>query len=192
MLVVDDDPLVLSVVERLLRHAGARVQTFSSPKTFLEDARLEGPCCVLLDLQMPGMSGLELQERLNASGTPAGIVFMSGAGDVPATVSALKGGAVDFLAKPFTSKELLAAVEAALARSEKVAAARALLARLTPREREVCECVARGLRSKQIADELHAAVKTVNVHRSRMMAKLGVSSIPELVRLLDAAKGVSP
>jgi FixJ family two-component response regulator len=193
--VLDDEETVLSVLGRTLRRAGYHVVTYSSPKRFLEEARLDPPCCLVLDVHMPEINGVELQQRLAQTEQPPSIVFMSGVPDVSATVKAMKAGAIDFLAKPFETKELLAAVEVAIRRAQErlterteAAKAQALLARLTPREREVCGLVARGLRSKEIADELGAAVKTVNIHRSRIMSKLGATTVVELVRILERAK----
>jgi FixJ family two-component response regulator len=193
--VLDDEETVLSVLGRTLRRAGYQVVTYSSPKRFLEEARLDPPCCLVLDVHMPEINGVELQQRLAQTEQPPSIVFMSGVPDVTATVKAMKAGAIDFLAKPFETKELLAAVEVAIRRAQErlterteAAKAQALLARLTPREREVCGLVARGLRSKEIADELGAAVKTVNIHRSRIMSKLGATTVVELVRILERAK----
>ncbi len=193
--VLDDEETVLSVLGRTLRRAGYQVATFSSPKRFLEEALLDPPCCLVLDVHMPEINGVEIQARLAASEQPPSIVFISGAADVGTTVKAMKAGAIDFLAKPFETKELLAAVEVALGRAQErlteraaAAQAQALLARLTPREREVCELVVRGLRSKEIAEELGAAVKTVNIHRSRIMSKLGVTTVVELVRLLERSR----
>lgn len=190
--VLDDEEGVLSAVARTLRRAGYQVATFSSPRAFLAEAKLAPPCCLVLDVHMPEINGVEIQERLATSEQPPSIIFMSGAGDVGTTVKAMKAGAIDFLAKPFEPKELLAAVEVALERAgrrfaerSEAAKAQALLARLTPRERQVCELVVRGLRSKEIADELGAAVKTVNIHRSRIMGKLGTTTVVELVRLLE-------
>lgn len=190
--VLDDEECVLKTVSRMLKRAGYRVAAFSSPRAFLAEARLVPPCCLILDVHMPEISGVEIQERLACSEQPPSIVFMSGAADIGTSVKAMKAGAVDFLAKPFEPKELIAAVAVALRRSEERLAARAdlaraqaLLSRLTPREREVCDLVVRGLRSKEIAEELGAAVKTVNIHRSRVMSKLGVASVVELVRLLE-------
>jgi FixJ family two-component response regulator len=191
---VDDDPLVLRTLARVLRRAGYRVATFESPLRFLREAALTPPCCLVLDLQMPEMDGVQLQQRVAATEHPPSIVFISGGADVPTSVRVMKAGAVDFLAKPFANKDLLSAVAAALRLAEErhqaergAREARQRLARLTPREREVCEGVARGLKSKEIAEELGAAVKTVNVHRSRVMAKLGVASVAALVKLLDQA-----
>lgn len=193
--ILDDEETVLSVVGRTLRRAGYRVETFSSPRLFLEQARLDPPCCLVLDVHMPEINGVEIQARLAASEQPPSIIFISGAADVGTTVKAMKAGAIDFLAKPFEPKDLVAAVSVALERAEQrlaersdAAKAQALLARLTPREREVCDLVARGLRSKEIADELGAAVKTVNIHRSRVMNKLGAATVVELVRILERVK----
>jgi FixJ family two-component response regulator len=145
---------------------------------------------------MPEMNGPEIQELLAGLEVPPSIVFMSGHADIPTSVKAMKAGAIDFLAKPFDNEVLLAAVStglqdsrARLAAHREIMDARALLERLTPREREVCDCIVRGLRSKEISAELGAAVKTVNVHRGRIMAKLGISSIAELVRLVTRAGG---
>lgn len=191
---LDDDALVRRTLERVLRRAGYRVAAFGSPRQFLQEAALSPPCCLVLDVQMPEMDGVEIQQRLAATGEPPSIVFISGGADVPTSVRVMKAGAVDFLTKPFGSKELLAAVATALQHAEARARAshgardaRGRLERLTPREREVCDAVARGLKSKEIAEELGTAVKTVNVHRSRVMAKLGVTSVAALVKLLDRA-----
>ena len=194
--VVDDEPVVTTVIARVLRRAGYRVETWNDPETFLGNARLDPPCCVVLDLHMPGLSGPEIQARLAALEMPPAVVFVSGGAGVPDSVRAMKAGAVDFLQKPFPNDDLLAAVDAALARSRAaleahrdVRSARERLARLTPRERQVADCLVRGLRSKQIAAELGTAVKTVDVHRSRVMEKLGVDSIADLVRLVERAGG---
>jgi FixJ family two-component response regulator len=193
--VLDDEETVLSVLGRTLRRAGYRVATFSSPSRFLEDAPLDPPCCLVLDVHMPEINGVEIQDRLARLEQPPSIIFMSGAADVGTTVKAMKAGAIDFLAKPFETKELLEAVAVALGRAQErlaertdAAKAHALLARLTPREREVCDLVVKGLRSKEIADQLGAAVKTVNIHRSRVMSKLGATTVVELVRLLERAR----
>lgn len=193
--VLDDEETVLSVLGRTLRRAGYLVATYDSPRRFLEEAKLDPPCCLVLDVHMPEINGVELQERLARTEQPPSIVFMSGVPDVGATVKAMKAGAIDFLAKPFETQELIAAVEVALQRARErfaerteAAKAQALLSKLTPREREVCELVVRGLRSKEIAEELGAAVKTVNIHRSRIMTKLGATTVVELVRLLERSR----
>jgi FixJ family two-component response regulator len=193
--VLDDEETILSIVGRTLRRAGYSVATFSSPTRFLAEAKLVPPCCLVLDVHMPEINGVEIQERLARTEQPPSIIFISGVPDVGTTVKAMKAGAIDFLAKPFEPKELIAAVEVALARAQQrfaertdAAQAQALLARLTPRERQVCDLVAGGLRSKEIADQLGAAVKTVNIHRSRVMGKLGATTVVELVRLLERAE----
>ncbi|KYG03040.1 LuxR family transcriptional regulator [Sorangium cellulosum] len=190
--VVDDDPSVLRALERLLRSAGYAVEGHASPEAFLERAPSERPGCVVVDLRMPGLGGLELQDELARRGCPLPIVFLTGHGDVSSSVRAMKAGAVDFLTKPCDDTDLLAAVERAIARDAEARAARgeqqALRTRfeaLTPREREVCLRVAQGLLNKQIAEELGAAEKTIKVHRGRVMEKLGVESVAELVRLVD-------
>lgn len=197
--VVDDDEQVLRPLIRILRRAGYRVEAFSSPRDFLEKANVEPPCCLLLDVQMPEITGLELQAIFSKGEVPPAIVFMSGVADVPTSVRAMKAGAFDFLPKPFLREQLLEAVSGAMAKNRERAAAhaqvieaRARLARLTPRERQVCEGLARGLRSKEIALELGAAEKTVNIHRSRVMSKLAVRSVADLVRLVTRAVGEPP
>ncbi len=195
--VVDDDRGFLRSMERLLRAAGHAVQTFTSAREFLAAERAGVPECLLLDLRMPGVSGIELQDRLAASGSTLPIVFLSGHADFHTGVRAMKAGAVDFLSKPFTETELLGAVANALER-DRVARerraerdeARERLARLTPRERQVCDLVATGLLNKQIAAELGAAEKTIKCHRGRVMEKLAVGSVAELVRLVDLARKI--
>ncbi|WP_437940541.1 response regulator transcription factor [Sorangium sp. So ce341] len=194
--VVDDDPSVLRALERLLRSAGYAVEGHASPEAFLERAPSERPGCVVVDLRMPGLGGLELQDELSRQGCPLPVVFLTGHGDVSSSVRAMKAGAIDFLTKPCDDTDLLAAVERAIARDAGARAARgeqqALRTRfeaLTPREREVCLRVAQGLLNKQIAEELGAAEKTIKVHRGRVMEKLGVESVAELVRLVDRLQG---
>lgn len=189
--VIDDDPVVLRAVERMLRGHGFVVEVFTSPESFLERPAYDGVACLLLDLTMPGLNGFDVQEALTSRGSVHPIIFFSGQGDVPSTARAMREGAVDFLVKPIDEPQLVAAVEragvraAALyqqRRSERETEAR--VARLTPREREVCHLVARGLLNKQIASELGTVEKTVKVHRARVMQKLEVDSVAALVRLL--------
>lgn len=194
VVVLDDEARVGEMLSRLLSRAGYAVQVFASPRKFLEEADLAAPCCLVLDVNMPELTGIEIQELVKRAAVPPAIVFMSGGADVPTSVKAMKAGAVDFLSKPFANKDLLAAVDTALRRSAKdvelhgqVLVAKAAFAKLTPREQEVCQRVAQGLKSKDIAGELGSAVKTVNIHRSRIMSKLGVESVAELVRLVDLA-----
>lgn len=194
--IVDDDESIRRSLARLFRSARVAAETFASGKAFLERAEHDGPWCLVLDVRMPGLDGLELQQAL--ANREAQIVFLTGHGDVPMCADAMKAGAVDFLIKPVDDEELLAAVAHALARSagnRKTAvertAARALLDKLTPREFEVMQRVVAGLLNKQIADELGAAEKTVKIHRGRVMEKMGVTSVPDLVRVAQTA-GVGP
>jgi FixJ family two-component response regulator len=192
--VVDDDASVLRGLARLIRSAGYAVATFDSAAQFLSCGDAEGPGCVLIDLRMPGMNGLELQEAVRRSGCALPIIFISGETDVPATVQAMKAGALDFLTKPFDEQQLLHAIAAALDHDSAWRADRAdrqcasaRFASLTPREQEVCLLVTRGLLNKQIAYQLGNTEKTVKVHRARVMEKMGVTSVAELVRLVDRA-----
>jgi len=187
--VVDDDALVLRSLGRLLRSAGFTVNTYPSPQAFLAQGAGDTPGCVVLDLSMPGLSGLDLQKALASSPDPRPVVFISARGDVPSSVAAMKAGAVDFLTKPFDQEQLLAAVHAAIERDRSARIAREerssigeRVATLTPREREVLSRVVDGRLNKQIAAELGTAEKTVKVHRARMMRKMGVGSIAGLVR----------
>ena len=193
--VIDDDALVLKSLDRLLRAAGFAVQTFSSPREFLEQRRPNAAGCILVDLSMPGLSGLELQRVLAQADDPRPVVFLSGRGDIATSVQAMKAGAVDFLTKPCDEQTLVAAVRAAV---EKDRAARetqaeresidARIATLTPREREVLNRVVAGRLNKQIAAELGTAEKTVKVHRARMMRKMQFDSLAELVRAWTATR----
>lgn len=194
--VVDDDASVRKAVARLLRARGLDVEVFESGEAFLEANPQSDSACVLLDLQMPGLTGLAMQERMNEQDLPFPVVFVSGHADVPASVRAMKAGAVDFLQKPFDEEDLMDAIEQALAlhakrvermgRSEDVGAR---LARLTPRETEVMELVAAGLRNRAVAVELGISERTVKVHRGRVMKKLQADSLPDLVRLVELRDG---
>ena len=197
VLVVDDDAGFRTSIDRFLRSVGYAVETFDSPAKLLDRADRKPddiPTCVLLDLRMPGMSGLEAQNELMRRRDAPPIVFVTAHGDVPASVQAMKKGAVDFLEKPFDEQRVLEAIERALGknvqdRSARIAAqqARARLDRLTARERQVCDYLMAGLINKQIAAELGIAESTVKVHRSRMMEKLGIGSVVALMRLRDQA-----
>ncbi len=190
--IVDDDEAVLTGLKRLLTSAGLSVETFSSAHTFLEYRSHDLPSCIVLDLRMPEVSGLELQRKIHELDGALSIVFLTGHGDVNTSVQAMKNGAVDFLTKPVDGDLLIEAVERALRRS-----ADALhtirerdgflsrLALLTPRERQVGTLVIRGLLNKQIAWELGTAEKTVKAHRARVMQKLAVGSVAELARLAE-------
>ena len=193
LFVVDDDPSVLNSLSRMLRILGHDVEAFASPRQFLQRPRHPGPACLISDLQMPEMSGLEFQQALLAEGHTLPIIFLTGHGDIPTTVKALKAGAVDFLTKPVASEKLLGSVNTAIqghrARLQQMDALQDLqrrFDRLTPREKQVCVRVGRGLLNKQIAYELSTAEKTVKLHRSRVMKKMQISSVAELVDLLRA------
>jgi RNA polymerase sigma factor (sigma-70 family) len=188
--VVDDDDSVRKSLVRLLKAMGYPARPFASAKEFLERWRAEPlPGCLVLDVQLPGLNGLELQEHLCATSCPIPIIFITGHGDIPMSVRAMKAGAVDFLAKPFQDEALLWAVQEAIARSQRTEAERceresvaANYAALTQREREVMALVVRGLPNKQIAAQLGTSVKTIKVHRSRVMEKMQVRSVADLVR----------
>ena len=195
---VDDDPGVLRALTRLLRASGREVRAFSSPDEFLEQHDPAAPGCLVLDVVLPQRNGLDLQRDLAASGAERAVVFITGGGDIPTSVRAMKAGAVDFLIKPFEDGQLLAAVQAALEKDERMRRARAerraaerKLASLTSRERQVLEHVVSGQLNKHIASELGTVVKTIKVHRGRIMQKMGAGSLVELVRLADAA-GIRP
>jgi FixJ family two-component response regulator len=189
--VVDDDASVLKSLGRLLRAAGFAVRTFPSSQQFLQQHDPEAPGCVVLDLSMPGLNGLQLQQALARFDAPCPVIFITGYGDVPASVRAMKAGAIDFLLKPFDQAQLLNAVRTAIEKDRSARAARAerssvgvRVAGLTPRERQVMAHVVGGHLNKQIASDLGIAEKTVKVHRARVMKKMGVASVAELVRLV--------
>jgi FixJ family two-component response regulator len=190
--VVDDDDSVRTAVARLLRAAGYEVRVYASGGDFLLNRQSDRPGCVILDVRMPGPSGLELQEALARSGDSVPIVFLSGHGDIPSSVRAIKTGAIDFLTKPVAKKVLLPAVEAALARDDKNRLDRArlidLVARhksLTPREGEIFSRVTAGKLNKQIAAELGISERTVKAHRAIVMEKFHVQSVAELSRIAE-------
>jgi len=192
--IVDDDPAVLKSLSRLLRASQVNVVTFGSPQEFLERYDPHAPGCLVLDVAMPGLNGLELQEALRVKGSAIPIIFLTGHGDIPMSVQAIKGGALDFLTKPVHDKDLLKAVEAALEKDRIERQTRAelddiqeRLATLTPREREVLIHVVSGQLNKQIAYDLGTVEKTIKVHRARVMEKMKVGSVAELVRLTERA-----
>lgn len=194
--VVDDEPSVLRSLGRLIGGFGFEVHAHGSAQDFLHNHDSERCGCVILDLQMPGMDGLRVQERLAACGRQ--IIFLSGHGDLSTGVLAMKSGAIDFLAKPALQEELLAAISRAIAadlRSRSDRAERELLserlALLTPRERQVFQLVAEGRLNKQVAAELGTAEKTVKVHRARVMNKLGARTVVDLARIADRTQGPS-
>ena len=191
--IVDDDAAVRKSLVRLLHSAGYRSETFASAEEFLD--RWEGdpaPGCVLLDIQMPGLDGLQLQQKLQTSDLSIPIIFVTGHGDIPMSVKAMKAGAVDFLSKPFRDNNLLEAVQQAILRDRRQRAERAdreavqkRYETLTSREREVMALVVRGLMNKQISSELGASEKTIKIHRGRVMEKMRVQSVAELVRAAE-------
>lgn len=195
--IVDDDPAVRAGLAALLTVKGYAVASFESAEAFLAAGRESGVGCLLADVRMPGMSGLDLQRELRKRGSGLSVVVITGHGDVPLAVAALKAGAVDFLEKPFDREALLAAVEEGLARSAARAAtgaagsldhaaALARIADLTPREREVMDLVVQGLPNKVVADRLQVAMRTVEVHRARVMEKTGARNLSGLVRIAIA------
>jgi FixJ family two-component response regulator len=192
--IVDDDARVLNALSRLLRVKGYDVRLYTSAQEFLthHDATVAG--CVLLDVAMPDLNGLELQQALADEGSHRPVIFITGRGDIPTTVRAMKAGAMDFLTKPVSDQELLEAISRAEERDAKASELRAELASieakmntLTPREREVLTHVVAGRLNKQIAADLGTVEKTIKVHRSRMMEKLGVRTVADLVRMAEKA-----
>ncbi len=193
--VVDDDTSFLTAVTRLLRAGGYEVRAFTSAARFLENPPGDAPGCVIVDLRMPGVSGLELQDALAKADNPLPLVFLTGHGDIPTSVRAMRQGAEDFLTKPVKKQALFGAVERALARDARERARRAhqreLRARfdaLTPREREVLRHVLSGQLNKQVAGDLGTSERTVKAHRASIMAKMGVQSVAELARLAQEAE----
>jgi FixJ family two-component response regulator len=192
--VIDDDPSMRKSLQRLLDGARYKTELFRSASEFLSHPAHPGPSCVIVDVQMPGLNGIELQKTLIQHGREEQLVFVTGHGDIPMCAEAMKAGAVDFLPKPFNRKELLESVERALGRSVEQRRgaseknhARDLLQRLTPREFQVMELVATGMLNKQVGGELGMAEKTVKTHRSHVMQKLGITSVAELMRVLQKA-----
>lgn len=191
---VDDDADLLRALLRLLQAAGLQTVAYASAQAFLQGHDRQAPGCLVLDLSMPGLDGLQLQRELEQRGSPLPILFLSGRGDIPATVQAMKHGATDFLTKPVDDTELLAAIQEALATDrqrrrshderERIAER---LAALTERERQVLEQVVAGRLNKQIAAELGTVEKTVKFHRANLMHKLGVRSVADLVKLAERA-----
>lgn len=196
--VVDDDASVRKSLNRLLKSAGYHAETFASAREFLERGAHPGPGCLVLDVQLPELNGLELQQTLAGTAQAFPIIFISGHGDIPTTVRAMKHGAVDFLPKPFVARDLLRVIEEALQRSRReqidqfeIATIRNRLARLTPREYDVLCGIIAGKLNKQIAAGLGVGEKTVKVYRARVMEKMGVRSVAELVRATERS-GVIP
>ena len=197
--VVDDDSSIRQALSSLVRSVGLRVETFGSAKEFLGAQRVEAPACLVLDVRLPDGSGLDLPDELRNLDVPLPVIFITGHGTIPISVRAMKSGALEFLTKPFRDEDLLGAIDVALdrdraarvGRSEMVEARRRI-ERLTPREHEVLELVVAGKMNKQIAAQLGTAEQTVKQHRGRVMRKLQVDSVAELVRLVERASGQGP
>ena len=196
--VIDDDASLRKSLSRLLRSAGYTTEAFASAEEFLARDHYGGIGCLLLDVQMPGLSGMDLQKELNKADYHMPIIFITGHGDIPMSVEAMKDGALDFLTKPFHDKELLQVIEKAIekdtyvrAEYDEILEIRRRIERLTLRENEILGYIITGMLNKQIAFELGIAEKTVKVHRGRIMEKLCVASVAELVRLAEKA-GIKP
>ena len=193
--VIDDDASVRKSLKRLLDAAYYKVELFKSASEFLSRSAHAGPSCVIVDVRMPELNGIDFQKALIEGGREEQLVFITGHGDVPMCAKAMKAGAVDFLPKPFKSKQLLESVERSLTRSaeqrrraSEKTKARDLIERLTPREHEVMQLVATGMLNKQVGGELGMAEKTVKTHRAHVMQKLGITSVAELMGVLQKAE----
>ena len=188
--VVDDDAAARAAIQSLLHSVGLPAVTFGSPPEFLAGYRPDTPACLVLDVRLPGVSGLDFQRDLAARNVTIPIIFITGHGDIPMSVEAMKAGAMEFLTKPFRGQVLLDAIHKAIERDRavrreqsRVAELRQRLGTLTPREREVMQFVISGLLNKQIASELGASERTVKIHRGKMMRKMQAGSLPDLVRM---------
>jgi FixJ family two-component response regulator len=192
--VVDDDPSVRSALKRLIKSVGLKVTTFTSAQEFLDHDHSDIPSCLVLDIRMPGLSGLELQDQMAAAGLNMPIIFITGHGNIPTSVRAMKAGAVDFLEKPFDDQALLDAIHQAIEKDKKakreqteIREIKQRVASLTTREYEVFSLVITGMLNKQIAFELGTSEKTIKVHRARVMQKMHAESLADLVRLAEKA-----
>jgi len=192
IIVVDDDPGIRESLHGLLRSVGLQVKALASVPEFLKEGRPEGPACLVLDVRLPGRSGLDFQRDLSAANVHLPIIFITGYGDIPMSVQAIKGGAIEFLTKPFRDQELLDAIQLGLARdrawleeAKAMAALRSRFETLTPREREVMALVVTGRLNKQIAYDIGISEITVKVHRGQVMRKMHAASLPDLARMAD-------
>ena len=192
IIVVDDDPGIRESLHGLLRSVGLQVKALASVPEFLKEGRPEGPACLVLDVRLPGRSGLDFQRDLSAANVHLPIIFITGYGDIPMSVQAIKGGAIEFLTKPFRDQELLDAIQLGLARdrawleeAKAMAALRSRFETLTPREREVMALVVTGRLNKQIAYDIGISEITVKVHRGQVMRKMNAASLPDLSRMAD-------
>ena len=190
--VIDDDPSIRDAIKSLIRSVGMRVETFGSAQEFMASSRTDAPACLVLDVRMPGLSGLDLQRDLSDAGIRIPIIFITGHGDIPMSVRAMKAGAMEFLTKPFRDQDLLDAITEAVDRDREmrqqeagVAELRSRFERLTPREREVMGLVVAGLLNKQIAVRLGISEITVKLHRHQVMEKMQAGSLAELVRMSE-------
>jgi FixJ family two-component response regulator len=197
--VVDDDAPVRESLKNLIGSVGLRAELFASTQEFLRSKRPDVPSCLVLDVRLPGLSGLDLQKRITEAGMEIPIIFITGHGDIPMSVRAMKAGAVEFLTKPFRDQDLLDAIQLALERDRKAREQRAAIedlrrrfASLTAREREVMARVVAGLLNKQIGGELGTSETTVKIHRHQVMEKMGAGSLPELVRMADRLEILVP
>ncbi len=197
--VVDDEPAVGLSIKRLLHSVGLEARHFTSASEFLRAKRPDAPGCLVLDVRLPDLSGLDLQQELAKANVDLPVIFITGHADIPMTVRAMKAGAVEFLTKPFREQELLEAVQRAISRHRQIldqrASMRVLQSRyelLTPREREVFPLVASGLLNKQVAAELNASEKTIKVHRGQLMQKMEAHSLSDLIRMAEQLGVLSP
>jgi len=197
--VIDDDAAMRRSLENLIRSVGLRVEAFASAQDFLSIKREDVPGCLVLDVRLPGLSGLDLQKRMTEADIEIPIIFITGHGDIPMSVQAMKAGAVEFLSKPFRDQELLDAIQQALERDRKsreqraeVAVLRGRFDLLTPREREVMPLLVAGLLNKQIAAELGSSETTVKIHKHHVMEKMRAGSLAELVRIADRIGILTP